>query len=270
MSFRIGDFKPQIDPSLLDKKAGAPMRTEGRSADALRTVRFTPKYLKHAEGSCLIEVGDTRVVCSVSVEDRVPPFLKGKGEGWITAEYGMLPRATTTRSQREAAKGHPSGRTHEIQRLIGRSLRAVVDPKGLGERTLWVDCDVIQADGGTRCASITGAFVALVEALRHMKKAGTILELPVLDFVAAVSVGKVGDEVRLDLAYEEDSTAHVDMNVVKTGRGRFVEIQGTAEGDPFSDEEMRELLAAADKGIKELVVLQKKALGEFELKKRTA
>jgi ribonuclease PH len=270
MSFRIGDFKPQIDPSLLNRKPGAPMRTDGRAPDGLRPVRITPKYLKHAEGSCLIEVGDTRVICSVSVEDRVPPFLKGKGEGWITAEYGMLPRATTTRSQREATKGHPSGRTHEIQRLIGRSLRAVVDPKGLGERTLWVDCDVIQADGGTRCASITGAFVALVDALRHMKKAGTILELPVLDFVAAVSVGKVGDEVRLDLAYEEDSKAHVDMNVVKTGHGRFVEIQGTAEGDPFSEEEMKELLAVADKGIKELVVLQKKALGDFELKKKTA
>ncbi len=269
MSFRIGDFKPQIDPSLL-KKQGAPMRSDGRAPDQLRPVRITPKYLKHAEGSCLIEVGDTRVICSVSVEDRIPPFLKGKGEGWITAEYGMLPRATTTRSQREAAKGHPSGRTHEIQRLIGRSLRAVVEPKGLGERTLWVDCDVIQADGGTRCASITGSFVALVEALRHMKKAGTIQELPVLDFVAAVSVGKVGEEVRLDLAYDEDSTAHVDMNVVKTGHGRFVEIQGTAEGDPFSEEEMKELLAAADKGIKELVSLQRKALGDVELKKKTA
>ena len=246
------------------------MRSDGRAVDELRPVRITPRYLKHAEGSCLIEVGDTRVICSVSVEDRVPPFMKGKGAGWVTAEYGMLPRATTTRSQREATRGHPSGRTHEIQRLIGRSLRAVVDPKGMGERTLWVDCDVIQADGGTRCASITGSFVALVEALRHMKKAGTILELPVLDFVAAVSVGKVGDEVRLDLAYEEDSTAQVDMNVVKTGRGHFVEVQGTAEGDPFSEEVMKALLAVADKGIKELVALQKKALGEFELKKKTA
>src|SRR5262249_35021702 len=158
-------------------------------------------------------------------EDRVPPFLKGKGEGWVTAEYGMLPRATTTRSQREATRGHASGRTHEIQRLIGRSLRAVVDTKGMGERTLWIDCDVIQADGGTRCASITGAFVALVDALRHMKKEQQILELPLLDFVAAVSVGKVGEDVRLDLAYEEDSKAHVDMNVVKTGRGLFVEVQ---------------------------------------------
>ena len=200
MSFRIGDFKPQIDPALLNKKQERPCApTAGRQTSCGRS-RITPQYIKHAEGSGLIEVGDTRVICTVSVEDRVPPFLKGKGEGWITAEYGMLPRATTTRSQREATKGQPSGRTHEIQRLIGRSLRAVVDLKGLGERTLWVDCDVIQADGGTRTASITGAFVALVDALRHMKKAGTIAELPVLDFVAATSVGKVGGEVLLDLA----------------------------------------------------------------------
>jgi ribonuclease PH len=203
----------------------------------------------------------------VSVEDRVPPFLKGKGEGWITSEYGMLPRATTSRVQRESGRGGPSGRTHEIQRLIGRSLRAVVDLKGLGERTLWVDCDVIQADGGTRTASITGAFVALVEALRHLKRQGSILELPVTDFVAATSVGKVGSEILLDLAYEEDSVAQVDMNVVKTGRGRFVEVQGTAEDTPFTDDELRDLLAAADKGIKELIALQKKILGDVELKK---
>ena len=207
------------------------------------------------------------MVCTVSVEERVPPFLKGGGEGWITSEYGMLPRATTTRSQREASRGGASGRTHEIQRLIGRSLRAVVDLKALGERTLWVDCDVIQADGGTRCASITGSFVALVEAVRHMKRQSQVNELPVTDFVAAVSVGKVGSKVVLDLGYDEDSTAHVDMNVVKTGRGRFVEIQGTAEGVPFSDDELLELLATADKGIKELIALQKKALGDVELKK---
>jgi ribonuclease PH len=230
-------------------------------------VTITPRFLKHAEGSALIEVGDTKVVCTVSVEDRVPPFLKGKGEGWITSEYGMLPRATTSRVQRESGRGGPSGRTHEIQRLIGRSLRAVVDLKGLGERTLWVDCDVIQADGGTRTASITGAFVALVEALRHLKKQGSILELPVTDFVAATSVGKVGSEILLDLAYEEDSVAQVDMNVVKTGRGRFVEVQGTAEDTPFTDDELRDLLAAADKGIKELIALQKKILGDVELKK---
>jgi len=264
--FRIGDFKGKIDPALLNKDPAGP-RADGRGADQLRPVKITTRFNKHAEGSCLIEVGDTRVVCTVSVEDRVPPFLKGKGEGWVTAEYGMLPRATTTRSQREVSRGGASGRTHEIQRLIGRSLRAVVDLKALGERTLWVDCDVIQADGGTRCASITGSFVALVEAVRHMKRQSQVSELPVTDFVAAVSVGKVGSKVVLDLGYDEDSTAHVDMNVVKTGRGRFVEIQGTAEGVPFSDDELLELLATADKGIKELITLQKKALGDVELKK---
>ena len=204
----------------------------------------------------------------MSVEEKVPPFLKGKGEGWVTAEYGMLPRATTTRSQREATRGGASGRTHEIQRLIGRSLRAVVDAKALGERTLWVDCDVIQADGGTRCASITGAFVALVEALRKLRRTGPLPEVPVTDYVAAVSVGKVGDAILLDLNYEEDSSAHVDMNVVKTGRGLFVEVQGTAEGQPFSEDEMRELMEAGDKGIKDLVALQKAALGDFAPKAR--
>ena len=265
MSFRMGDFKPKIDPAVLERDAS--VRLDGRTADQLRPVTITTGYIKHAEGSCLIEVGDTRVVCTVSFEERVPVFLRGKGEGWITAEYGMLPRATTTRSQREASRGRPSGRTQEIQRLIGRSLRAVVDMKALGERTVWIDCDVIQADGGTRCASITGAFVALVEALQVLRKKGALKELPVTDHVAAVSVGKVGDRVLLDLKYEEDSTAHVDMNVVKTGDGRFVEVQGTAEGEPFSDDEMLELLASADKGVRELVALQKKALGGFEPKK---
>jgi ribonuclease PH len=194
----------------------------------------------------------------------VPGFLEGRGEGWVTAEYGMLPRATTTRSQREVSRGAPSGRTHEIQRLIGRSLRAVVDLKALGERTVWIDCDVIQADGGTRCASITGAFIALVEALRRLRKQGTFAALPVRDFVAAVSVGRVKDAILLDLNYEEDSRAQVDMNVVKTGDGRFVEIQGTAEGQPFSDEEPLELLAAADKGVRDLVAIQKQALGDFD------
>jgi ribonuclease PH len=262
VSFRLGDFKQQIDPSVLKREPG--VRADGRGPAQLRPVRFTTGYLKHADGSCLVEVGDTRVVCAVSVEEKVPPFLKGKGEGWVTAEYGMLPRATTTRTQREASKGAPSGRTHEIQRLIGRSLRAVVDMKALGERTLWADCDVIQADGGTRCASITGAFVALVEALRKLRRPGALPEVPVTDYVAAVSVGKVGEAILLDLNYEEDSTAHVDMNIVKTGRGRFVEVQGTAEGQPFSEDEMRALMDAADKGIKELVLLQKKALGDFE------
>jgi len=261
VSFRLGDFKQRIDPSVLKREPG--VRADGRSPAQLRPVRFTTGYLKHADGSCLVEVGDTRVVCAVSVEEKVPPFLKGKGEGWVTAEYGMLPRATTTRSQREATRGGASGRTHEIQRLIGRSLRAVVDAKALGERTLWVDCDVIQADGGTRCASITGAFVALVEALRKLRRSGPLPEVPVTDYVAAVSVGKVGEAILLDLNYEEDSSAHVDMNIVKTGRGLFVEVQGTAEGQPFSEDEMRELMEAGDKGIKDIVTLQKAALGDF-------
>jgi ribonuclease PH len=264
MGFRIGDFKLQIDPKLLEK--GRNMRSDGRAPDQLRPVTVTPRFNKHAEGSALIEVGDTKVVCTGSVEERVPPFLKGKGEGWITSEYGMLPRSTSTRSQREASRGHPSGRTHEIQRLIGRSLRAVVDMKALGERTLWVDCDVIQADGGTRTAAITGSFVALVEALRHMKRAGQVGELPLLDFVAATSVGRVGGQILLDLNYDEDSKAEVDMNIVKTGRGLFVEIQGTAESTPFGDPELAALMAAADKGIQELVALQKKVLGEVPLR----
>ena len=265
MSFRLGDFKPKIDPSVLERDPS--VRLDGRAADQLRPITISTGYVKHAEGSCLIEVGDTRVVCTVSLEDRVPQFLRGKGEGWVTAEYGMLPRATNTRSQREASRGRPSGRTQEIQRLIGRSLRAVVDMKALGERTVWVDCDVIQADGGTRCASITGAFVALVEGLQVLRKKGAFATLPVTDYVAAVSVGKVKDSVLLDLKYEEDSEAEVDMNVVKTGDGRFVEVQGTAEGQPFTDEEMAELMAAADKGIRDLVGLQKKALGDFAPKK---
>jgi len=264
VSFRLSDFRPQIDPKVLTREPGT--RADGRGPAELRPVRLTTGFLKHAEGSCLVEVGDTRVVCAVSFEDKVPPFLKGKGEGWVTAEYGMLPRATTTRSPREVVKGAPSGRTHEIQRLIGRSLRAVVDMKALGERTVWVDCDVLQADGGTRCASITGAFVALVEGLRQKRRTGALAEIPVKDYVAAVSVGKVGELILLDLNYEEDSTAHVDMNIVKTGRGCFVEVQGTAEGHPFSEEELAALMAAADKGIRELVALQKKTLGDFEPK----
>jgi ribonuclease PH len=269
MSFRIGDFKLKIDPAVLGKKGSGP-RADGRGYDELRPIAITRPFSKHAEGSALIEVGDTKVVCTASVEERVPPFLKGKGEGWITCEYGMLPRATTTRTQREASKGAPSGRTHEIQRLIGRSLRSVIDLTALGERTLWIDCDVIQADGGTRTASITGAFVAVVDALRHLKGQGAFVDLPVVDFVAATSVGRLGGEILLDLAYEEDSKAEVDMNVVKTGRGLFVEIQGTAERTPFSDEEMKKLLAAAEKGIQELIGEQKKALGDVALKKPKA
>jgi ribonuclease PH len=267
MTFRIGDFKTKIDAAVL-KPEGKTMRIDGRAADQIRPVTITPRYTKHAEGSVLIEVGDTRVICTVSVEDRVPQFLKGGGQGWITAEYGMLPRSTNTRSQREATKGKPSGRTQEIQRLIGRSLRAVIDMKALGERTLWVDCDVIQADGGTRTASITGAFVALVDALRFMQKARHFTELPLLDFVAATSVGRVGNEVLLDLNYEEDSKAEVDMNIVKTGAGRFVEIQGTAEDGSFSDEELAELMAAADKGTQQLIALQRQVLGDVTLKKK--
>ena len=265
MSFRIGDFRRQIDPALLSAQRKGP-RTDGRNPDQMRPVVITPRFMKHAEGSALIEVGDTRVVCTVSIEDRVPPFRKGQGEGWITSEYGMLPRATSTRVQREASKGKPSGRTHEIQRLIGRSLRAVVDLKALGERTLWIDCDVIQADGGTRTASITGGFVALVEALRHLKKQGVFEQLPLLDFIAATSVGRVGGQVLLDLNYDEDSQAEVDMNVVKTGRGLFVELQGTAERTPFSHDEMGQLMAMADKGITDLIAAQKDALGEITLK----
>jgi len=262
VSFRMGDFKPKIDPAVLERDPS--VRLDGRKADQLRPVTLTTGYLKHAEGSCLIEMGDTRVLCAVSFEDRLPVFLRGKGEGWVTAEYGMLPRATSTRSQREASRGKQSGRTQEIQRLIGRSLRAVVDMKALGERTVWVDCDVLQADGGTRCASITGAFVALVEGLQALRKKGLFSTLPVSDYVAAVSVGKVKDSVLLDLKYEEDSEAQVDMNVVKTGDGRFVEVQGTAEGEPFTEDEMAELIATADKGIRDLVGLQKKTLGGFD------
>ena len=264
--FSIGDFKLQIDPALLKKREGG-MRSDGRAADQIRKLTITRGYTMHAEGSALIEVGDTKVICTVSVEDRVPPFLKGQGEGWITAEYGMLPRSTSTRSQREVTKGRPSGRTHEIQRLIGRSLRAVVDMRALGERTLWVDCDVIQADGGTRTASITGAFVAMVDALRHMRKQGNFAELPLLDFVAATSVGKLGSEIVLDLNYEEDSKADVDMNIVKTGAGRFVEIQGTAEDGSFSEDEMKALMAAAHKGTQELIAMQRAVLGDVTLKK---
>jgi ribonuclease PH len=265
MSFRLGDSL-KIDPALLQRK-GRFMRSDGRAPDQLRPVTITPRYTKHAEGSALIEVGDTRVICTASVEDRVPPFLKGQGEGWITAEYGMLPRSTSTRSQREVSKGRPSGRTHEIQRLIGRSLRAVVDMRALGERTLWIDCDVIQADGGTRTASITGAFVAMVDALRHMRKQGAFSELPLLDFVAATSVGKLGTDILLDLNYEEDSKAHVDMNIVKTGSGRFVEIQGTAEDGSFTEDELQALMAAAHKGTQELIAIQRTVLGEVVLKK---
>jgi ribonuclease PH len=238
-------------------------RIDGRASAELRPTRLTPGFLLHAEGSVLIEVGRTRVVCSASVEDRVPPFLRNTGKGWVTAEYGMLPRATSTRTQREATAGKVGGRTQEIQRLIGRSLRSVTKLSELGERTVWIDCDVIQADGGTRTAAITGGFVALVLALQKMREAGQIKSLPIFDYVAATSVGVVGGLPMLDLAYEEDSRADVDMNIIKTGDGRFIEIQGTAEGPPFERQALDDLMALGDRGIKELVALQGTIVGAY-------
>jgi len=235
-------------------------RFENRPADALRPIRITRGFTRHAEGSVLVEFGETRVLCTASVEEKVPPFLKGKGSGWVTAEYGMLPRATHTRGRREAAEGKQSGRTQEIQRLVGRSLRAVTDLAALGERQVTLDCDVLQADGGTRCASITGALVALADAIRFLKDKGLVAGEPLRDHVAAVSVGLVAGEARLDLDYEEDSSGDTDMNVVMTGSGGFVEIQGTAEGEPFTREQMDRLLALATKGIGELVEAQRRAL----------
>ena len=233
-------------------------RSDGRELKALRSVKITRNYLKHAEGSVLIKIGDTKVICSASVEERVPPFLRNTGKGWVTAEYSMLPRSTHTRTSRE--KGGGNGRAFEIQRLIGRSLRSVTDLNAFGERTIWIDCDVIQADGGTRTASITGAYVALVDAFRKMVKNDLIEKIPVKDSVAAISVGKVEGEVLLDLNYEEDSKAEVDMNVVMTGAGKFVEIQGTAEGGVFTKKEMDELVKIAQRGIRVLTRIQKKSL----------
>jgi ribonuclease PH len=233
-------------------------RSDGRGPTALRPVRITRNYLKHAEGSVLIEIGDTKVICSASVEERVPPFLRNTGKGWVTAEYSMLPRSTNTRTPRD--KGGGGGRAFEIQRLVGRSLRSVTDLSAFGEKTIWIDCDVIQADGGTRTASITGAYVALVDAFQKMVRNGDIEKVPVKDSVAAISVGKVDGEVLLDLNYEEDSKAEVDMNVVMTGSGKFVEIQGTAEGGVFTKKEMDELMIIAQNGIKVLTRIQKKSL----------
>ena len=238
-----------------------PPRSHGRGPLDLRPVSIHRGYARHAEGSALIEYGATRVLCTASVEERVPGFLRGKGRGWLTAEYGMLPRATATRSEREAARGKQGGRTLEIQRLIGRSLRAVIDLAPLGERTLQIDCDVLQADGGTRTASVTGAFVAACDALRWMRDRGQIAALPLRDFVAAVSVGMHGGRVLVDLDYAEDSTCETDMNVVMTGSGGFVEIQGTAEGAPFAAAELDAMLAAARTAIGNLVERQRAALG---------
>ena len=238
-------------------------RTDNRSPSELRPTRLTPNYLLHAEGSVLVEAGRTRVICAASVEDRVPPFLRGSGKGWVTAEYGMLPRATNTRTTREASTGKVSGRTQEIQRLIGRALRAVTRLDALGERTVWIDCDVIQADGGTRTASITGAFVALALALQKLREQGALASLPLADYVAATSAGVIEGVPMLDLAYDEDSRAEVDMNVIKTGDGRFVEVQGTAEGAPFDRAALDALLELAGQGITGLFSLQREIVGSF-------
>ncbi len=235
-------------------------RTQGRAADALRPITITRRYTKHAEGSVLVEFGETKVLCTASVEEKVPPFKRGSGEGWLTAEYGMLPRATHTRSDREAAKGKQSGRTQEIQRLIGRSLRCVFDLAALGERTIALDCDVIQADGGTRTAAITGAFVAAHDAVSWLMQQGLLAASPLRDYVAAVSVGIVEGTPLLDLEYLEDSACDTDMNVVMTGSGGFVEVQGTAEGAAFSRKEMDRLLQLAENGIRELTAAQRAAL----------
>ncbi len=237
------------------------MRANGRASDKIRDLKITRNYLKYPEGSVLVEMGETKVICGVSIEDKVPPFLRNSGKGWLTAEYSMLPRATHTRSAREAAQGRVGGRTHEIQRLIGRALRAVLNLDVMGEKTIWIDCDVIQADGGTRTASITGAYVALVDALWNMKKRGVVDKIPLRDSVGAVSVGLVHGEIVLDLSYEEDSRAEVDMNFVMTGKGLLIEVQGTAEKTPFSKEQLDTMHQYALKGISEITRMQKQALG---------
>ena len=237
-------------------------RVDHRRSDEARPLTIIPNFLKHAEGSVLIAVGDTKVICTATLEDRVPPFLKGRGTGWVTAEYGMLPRSSKERIPRESVRGKVSGRTQEIQRLIGRSLRAVIDLPKFGERTVWIDCDVIQADGGTRTASISGAFVALALALRAAKEAGKISSVPIRDHVAATSVGVFEGEALLDLNYHEDSRADVDMNVVMTGSGEFIEVQGTAESSPFSQATLDKMLALAARGIDDIVRCQREILGE--------
>jgi len=234
-------------------------RNDGRGNDKIRRLNITRNFLKYAEGSCLIELGNTKVICSATVEAKVPPFLIGTGTGWVTAEYGMLPRSCQTRIPR----GKDSGRTFEIQRLVGRSLRTVTDMKSMGERTIWIDCDVIQGDGGTRTASITGSFIALVDAFQKIKKEGLISRIPITDYVAATSVGIVKSEAMLDLCYEEDSKAEVDMNIVMTSKGEFIEIQGTAERQPFNKEQMDKLLALGKKGIEDLIVGQRNLIGDI-------
>lgn len=239
------------------------MRPDGRKPEELRLVKIERDYLKYAEGSVLIEVGDTKLVCSASIEEKAPPFLRGTGRGWVTAEYSMLPRSTEKRSLRDGTRGRISGRSSEIQRLIGRSLRSIVDLGIMGELTIWIDCDVIQADGGTRTAAITGSYIALVDALRKLKEEKKWDILPVSDYMAAVSVGKVGEQLRLDLCFVEDSAAEVDLNVVMTGKGRFIEVQGTAEGKPFTREELQGLIDLAAQGIRQLIVYQKEVLGDI-------
>ncbi|HSE49098.1 MAG TPA: ribonuclease PH [Terriglobales bacterium] len=241
-------------------------RSDNRAPDQMRPVKITPDFISTAEGSALIEVGNTRVICTASVEESVPHFMRNSGRGWVTSEYAMIPRATLTRTPREVAKGRPSGRTHEIQRLIGRALRTVVDLNRLGERTIWIDCDVIQADGGTRTASITGAFVALGLALQKLVEAGTLTAAPIRDFVAATSVGIVEGEVLLDLAYEEDSRAEVDLNLVMTGGKRMIEIQATAEQHPFDDAQLKKMMDYARAGIETLVTKQQAVLSGLLLR----
>jgi ribonuclease PH len=235
-------------------------RSDNRSPEQMRPVKLTPDFIGMAEGSVLIEVGNTRVICTASIEESVPLWMRNTGRGWVTSEYSMIPRATLTRTPREATRGHIGGRTHEIQRLIGRSLRAVVDMAKLGERTLWIDCDVIQADGGTRTASVTGAFVAMAMAMQRLVDAGTLKAVPVRDYVAAISAGMVDGAIMLDLAYEEDSRAEVDANFVVTGAGKLVEVQCTAERHPFDDEQLRQMMEMARRGIAELVEKQREIL----------
>jgi len=247
-----------------ERLGGMPLETrvDGRLRDQLRPVTIERNFIKPAEGSVLICMGDTKVICTATIEDKVPPFLKGTNKGWVTAEYAMLPRATEQRTPRDATKGRISGRTMEIQRMIGRALRSVVDQEALGERTIWIDCDVIQADGGTRTAAITGGFVALVDACRFLLANQLIEKSPITDFLAAVSVGKVEDRLCLDLCFQEDVQAQVDMNVVMTGQGKLIEVQGTAEGSPFTRSELDDLLDLAQKGIQELIAVQKESLGD--------
>ena len=238
-------------------------RSDGRMADEIRPVKITRGFTKYAEGSVLIEMGETKVICNASVEEKVPPFLRDKGKGWVTAEYGMLPRSTHDRMPREANRGKQGGRTLEIQRLVGRALRAVTDMTVLGERTVWIDCDVIQADGGTRTAAITGSFIALADAVATLKEKQLLKQQPLKDYLAAISIGKIGSEIRIDLAYDEDSVADVDMNLVMTGQGYLVEVQGTAEGAPFEKKDLDMFLSTGWIGIQRLIKIQKELIGNL-------